>query len=118
MNRGLTSIAAISLALTGGCASVMNQYPGEPPAWFVAAEKEVQGEGYPELSEVPPVKGAMRTPAQQARVETDLRTTRQAVETQNPYTDPPRTAEEIRATAAQLRAATEEEPAPEPQETP
>ncbi len=92
---------------------MMEQYPGDPPDWFVAAQKEVQGEGYPELADVPAAKTPTRTPAQQQTVETDLRTTRQAVETHNPYPDPPRTADEIRATAAQMRAATGEEPAPE-----
>jgi len=118
MTRGLISIAAISLALTGGCASVMEQYPGEPPPWFVAAQKEVEGEGYPELADIPETRAPVRNAVQQQRAETDLRTTRQAVENQNPYPEAPHTADEIRAMAAQLRAATEEDPAPEPQEAP
>ncbi len=108
MTRGLISIAAISLALTGGCASVMDQYPGEPPAWFVAAQTEVEGAGYPELADVPAARTANRTPAEQQVVEKDLRTTKAEIETQAPVTGPVRTADEIRATAAQMRAATEE----------
>lgn len=118
MNRGLASIALLSLALSGGCASVMNQYPGEPPDWFVAAQKEVEGEDYPELADVPKPKSAVRTPVEQQSVETELRSTRKAVEAHNPYPDPPHTADEIRAMAAQLRAATGEEPAPEASEAP
>ncbi|MDZ4762210.1 MAG: hypothetical protein SGJ21_14185 [Alphaproteobacteria bacterium] len=101
----------------GGCADLMNRST-VAPEWFQAKAKEVEGEGYPKLADVPVERGATDDrPVWEAEAE-GLRAEAQTIETETASDATPPTAEEIRAKAAQLRALTEKGSAPPDGATP
>ena len=115
MVRSLVSLAALAgLALSAGCANIMEQsgISQIAPAWFEEKAVEVKGEGYPELSDIPeirPVSGTADEWKQQAdtlKKSADQLEALRASEVRN------RTPEEIRAMAARWRAIAEGNPVP------
>lgn len=116
--RPLLLIALAAPVLGGGCvSSMLDQAADAKPEWFEAAAREVKGEGYPELADVPKAD-----PAGQSRESMDTQAAKlkaaAAVFNNNPELSiPTETEEEIRARAAQLRALAEGEPTPSPSPT-
>ena len=99
------AVLAMGLGQLSGCVSVMERYPGTPPAWFVQAQTELRGEAYPSLVDIPAQRPARRTGEEQAAIAADLRADRQEIAADPAEDAPLRTPDEIRAMAAQLRAA-------------
>jgi hypothetical protein len=107
MKRSALGTALIFATLTAGCTSMMDRYTARAPEWFHSAAREVKGEGYPELADVPVTRAPVRTEAQQTASAQNLRETRSVIEQAEADPAPLRTPDDIRATAAQLRAAIE-----------
>jgi hypothetical protein len=105
---GVLCIATVSV---GGCADLM-QRSSTAPDWFQAKAKEFQGQGYPELSEIPEKRGT--TADQQAwdAAAASLSAKAAEINAATANIPPNPTAEEDRAMAAQLRAKVEEGKAP------
>jgi hypothetical protein len=110
MARPLAITAGLAgLSLLTGCADLMQQSAISQiaPGWFEEKAIEVKGEGYPELADIPatrPFTGSLnqwRTQADELKAEADV------LEASAVPTGDVRTAEEIRATAAQWRAIAE-----------
>lgn len=119
MPRPLAIAAGLAgLPLLGGCADLMQQTAISQiaPEWFEAKAVEVKGEGYPELSDIPetrPFAGSQREWKAQAEA---LKASAEELEASAENTEPFRTPEELRASAARWRAIAEgraEPPAPE-----
>ena len=121
--RARTFLAFGALALAAGCASVMDNKTVSriAPDWFEAKSREVKGQGYPSLSDVP---ATTPPPNDRAKLEADaaqLKAQSVKLETDPQYALPTRTEEEMRANAAQLRALADkggEPPQPKPSATP
>ncbi|MBI1339708.1 hypothetical protein GC169_05780 [bacterium] len=106
---------AVVVALGGagltGCVNIADAVStrmSDPPEWFEAARREMRGEGYPDIRDVPAL---IDPPTDQARWQSDadaLKDQADAIEA-DPKSAPPvaATADELRARAAQLRALTE-----------
>lgn len=123
---GIVLIGAplVMAAMTAGCASVMENKTVSriAPDWFEAKSKEVKGQGYPKLSDVPPT---VPTPNNRATLEAEAKTlkeVRDQLAGSPDYALPTDASDDdIRARAAQLRAQTEEggaAPQPRPSATP
>jgi hypothetical protein len=124
MVRTASSLLCLgALALAGGCSSIMDNktISQVAPEWFEAKSREVKGEGYPSLSDVPEVRvppneqALLLAQADALKAESDrLNGTADFALTE--ITD-----ESIRASAAQARAIAEqggEPPQPKPSPTP
>lgn len=119
--RNLVVLGA--LALAAGCTSVMENRTVSriAPAWFEAKSKEVKGQGYPSLGDVPTA-----VPTPNDKVELQAAATRLKAEAVRLSTDPAYAVpnpddEAARAKAAQLRAIAEQggaPPQPKPSATP
>jgi hypothetical protein len=119
--RSLIVLGAFALA--GGCTSIMENttISQVAPAWFEDKSREVKGEGYPSLAEVP---ATIPTPNDQAQVQAQaaaLKAESEHLTTAPELQLPGITEEELRARAAQLRAQTEQggaAPQPRPSASP
>jgi hypothetical protein len=93
-------------ALTmGGCADLM-QRSTIAPEWFQAKAIEVKGQGYPKIADIPEAKGSTADQAQWDAAATSLQAEAAKIDAKLSEVANP-TEEEIRATAAQLRAQVE-----------
>ena len=110
MARPIAIIAGLAgLTLLSGCADLMQQTAISQiaPEWFEAKAVEVKGEGYPELSDIPAVRPFDGTEKQWTAEAAQLKASADKLEAQRAAPSDIRTAEEIRATAAQWRALAE-----------
>lgn len=110
MARPIAIIAGLAgLAVLPGCADLMQQTAISQiaPEWFEAKAVEVKGEGYPKLSDIPEVRRFDGTEKQWTTEATQLKASADKLEAQRAAPSEIRTAEEIRATAAQWRALAE-----------
>jgi len=94
---------ACATLLMGGCADLM-QRSTIAPEWFQAKAIEVKGEGYPKISEIPELKGSTSDQAQWVAAANSLQAESTKIETKLGESGANPTEEEVRATAAQLRA--------------
>jgi hypothetical protein len=113
-----TAIAVVSFGglacaalTTGGCADLM-QRSTIAPEWFQAKAIEVKGEGYPKIADIPEARGSTADQAQWDAAATTLQAEAKEIEAKLGESANP-TEEEIRATAAQLRAQVEGGKTPE-----
>jgi hypothetical protein len=86
-----------------GCANIAT-VQRQAPAWFEQAQREIKGEGYPDLCDVPATRAASSPKAQWDQQADTLRTDAAAVEARVAALGPILTDEQIRANAAQVRA--------------
>jgi hypothetical protein len=94
----------LGAALSGGCADLM-QRSTIAPEWFQAKAVEVKGEGYPSLKDIPPTRGVNSGGAAAWKSEAaSLKAEVEKLESQAAAGGAIPTDEEVRATAAQLRA--------------
>ena len=107
------SLVAVGVALSGGCADLM-QRSTIAPEWFQAKALEVKGEGYPEFSDIPTPQGIQGALAEWEADAAKLRTEAAELETQLADAPPALTDDEIRAKAAQWRAILDEQLAARP----
>lgn len=110
MARPIAIIAGLAgLTLLPGCADLMQQTAISQiaPEWFEAKAVEVKGEGYPELADIPAVRPFEGTQRQWTREATELKASAEKLEAARPSPTDIRTADEIRASAAQWRALAE-----------
>lgn len=110
MARPIAIIAGLAgLTLLPGCADLMQQTAISQiaPEWFEAKAVEVKGEGYPELADIPAVRPFEGTQQQWTREATELKASAEKLEAARPSPTDIRTADEIRASAAQWRALAE-----------
>jgi hypothetical protein len=105
--RWAIAIGVSSAALLGGCADLM-QRSTIAPEWFQAKAIEVKGEGYPELKDVPKSRGETGGAPEWESEAAALRDAGAALEAKAAEAGALPTEEEVRATAAQLRAKIEE----------
>lgn len=105
--RWAIAIGLSGAVLLGGCADLM-QRSTIAPEWFQAKAIEVKGEGYPELKDVPQSRGKTGGAPEWEREAAALRNAGAALETKAAEAGALPTEEEVRATAAQLRAKIEE----------
>lgn len=122
MTRPFAIIAGLAgLTLLSGCADLMQQSAISQiaPEWFEEKAVEVKGEGYPELAEIPAVRPFEGTQKQWKTQAETLKASAEKLEAARPAPSDIKTAEEIRATAAQWRALAEgSAPPPAATETP
>lgn len=90
----------------GGCANIMEARQ-QAPVWFEQAQREIKGEGYPDLCEVPEARATSGTAQTWETEASSLRVQAAAIEAKVAAQGPIPTDEEIRARAAQLRAEAE-----------
>ena len=98
--------ASLVFAATGltGCADLMAK-SAVAPSWFQAKAVEVKGEGYPDIHKVPMARTAKQDQPTLEAEDAKLKTLALGVDAQvAPIPD----ADTIRATAAQMRAQTEQ----------
>jgi len=110
MARPIAIIAGLAgLAVLPGCADLMQQTAISQiaPEWFEAKAVEVKGEGYPKLSDIPDVRPFDGTEKQWTTEAAQLKASADKLEAQRAAPSEIRTAEDIRATAAQWRALAE-----------
>lgn len=107
-------IGLAGLSMTAGCADIMQQSAVSQiaPEWFAEKAVEVKGEGYPELSDVPQVRPFGGTLKEWKTQADQLKSDAEVLEAATPAETDTRTADEIRATAAQWRALAEGTAAP------
>ena len=96
-------LALATLALSG-CADLMTKAP-VAPAWFQAKAVEVKGEGYPNIHNVPKVRGDNTNVAAWDAEDASLKQSGATIAAQT--SDTPPTSDEIRARAADLNARVE-----------
>jgi hypothetical protein len=98
------------VALTGGCADLMQQsYITQiAPDWFESKAVEVKGEGYPELKDVPQTRAFTGSRQEWEASAAQLEQAADVIETKVAADGPIRSDEEVRATAARLRAIVED----------
>lgn len=104
-------ILGAAAILAGGCADLMQRYPGAPE-WFEAKAKEVKGEGYPSLNDIPGARPPNQAEVQAAVAQYDrdvVALKAAAVNIAAATQGETPTQEEIRARAARLRAIAEGE---------
>jgi hypothetical protein len=99
---GALACAALTM---GGCADLM-QRSTIAPEWFQAKALEVKGEGYPDIADIPEARGSTSDQAQWDAAAISLQAEAAKIEAKLGEGANP-TEEEIRATAAQLRAQVE-----------
>jgi hypothetical protein len=106
-----TALLGFGVALTGGCADLM-QRSTIAPEWFQAKAVEVKGEGYPDLAEIPTAQEIAGSQegweAEAAALKAEVAEIQAAAGPDEPVP----TDDEIRAKAAQLRALLENGRAP------
>jgi hypothetical protein len=102
-------IGLAGLSMTAGCADIMQQPAVSQiaPGWFAEKAVEVKGEGYPELSDIPMLKPVTGTQTEWTTQAEALKSDAETLEAKNTVDPDARTADEIRATAAQWRALAE-----------
>ncbi len=122
MPRPFAIIAGLAgLTLLPGCADLMQQSAISQiaPEWFEEKAVEVKGQGYPKLADIPetrPFQGSLKTWQTQA---TDLKASAETLEAQRAESEKDfKSADDIRATAAQWRALAEGTATPAGPETP
>lgn len=93
-------------AAAGGCGSIMEARQ-QAPVWFEQAQREIKGEGYPDLCEVPETRAASAPAATWEAEASALRADAAVIQAKVAAAGPIPTEEEIRARAAQLRAEAE-----------
>jgi hypothetical protein len=111
MFRGIATFAAlIGVALTGGCADLMQQsYISQiAPEWFEAKAVEVKGEGYPELADIPEARPVEGNAAQWERRASAVKDEAARMEAKLQADGPITPDATLRATAAQWRATLED----------
>jgi hypothetical protein len=91
--------------LMSGCADLMAK-SAVAPAWFQSKAVEVKGEGYPDIHKVPKVRGDFKDQAAWDAEDKKLKGVAQDIDIQGAAPIPD--ADAIRATAAQMRAQTEQ----------
>jgi hypothetical protein len=96
---------AMALSAMSGCADLMAK-SAVAPAWFQSKAVEVKGEGYPDIHKVPKVRGDFKDQAVWDAEDRKLKGVAQDIDIQGAAPIPDEDA--IRATAAQLRAQTEQ----------
>ena len=121
--RPLTLLALGALALVAGCASVMENRTVSriAPEWFEAKSKEVKGQGYPSLSDVPTAAPTPNDKAEMQAVADRLKAEAARMSSDPAYAVPDPDDAAARAKAAQLRALAEPggaPPQPKPSATP
>ena len=94
----------LAVSALSGCADLMAK-SAVAPAWFQAKAVEVKGEGYPDIHKVPKVRGTMKDQPVWDAEGKKLKTMAAGVDAQ---VEPIPDADTIRATAAQMRAQTEQ----------
>lgn len=99
----IAGVLAIAAFGAGGCADLM-QRSQTAPDWFNAKAKEFQGQGYPELSKIPEKRGSTADQAAWDTAANSLNQKAAEIEAATAGAPAVPTAEEDRATAAQLRA--------------
>ena len=101
----IAGVLAIAAFGAGGCADLM-QRSQTAPDWFQAKAKEFQGQGYPELSKIPEKRGTTSDQAAWDAAGASLAAKAAEVKAATAVADaePLPSDEELRATAAQLRA--------------
>lgn len=107
MRRRLALAAGLGGAsLLSGCASVMEQsyIASIAPGWFEEKAVEVKGEGYPKLRDIPEVRPFEGSRADWETGGVELKSEAGKLESKAAAEGPVRTDEEVRASAAQLRA--------------
>jgi hypothetical protein len=107
---------ACAALTTSGCADLM-QRSTIAPEWFQAKALEVKGEGYPKIADIPEARGSTADQAQWEAAAATLQAEAKEIEAKLGEGGNP-TEEEIRATAAQLRAQVENGNAAEPSASP
>jgi hypothetical protein len=101
---GLATLGTFACAsLLGGCADLM-QRSTIAPEWFQAKAMEVKGEGYPDLAEVPEVRGSTADQPEWERERAELRLAALKFGQDVAAAGEIPTDEEIRARQAQLEA--------------
>jgi hypothetical protein len=101
---GLATFGAFACAaLSGGCADLM-QRSTIAPEWFQAKAVEVKGEGYPELAEVPELRGSTADQAEWDKTRKELQAASARFDRDLAAAGAIPTDEEIRARQAQLQA--------------
>lgn len=103
MKAPLALLILLPAVAAGGCANLMTVQQ-QAPVWFEQAQREIAGEGYPDLCEVPAAKSAAVNEAQWDREANQLRVNGAAMDRAIERLGPIPTDEEIRASAAQVRA--------------
>lgn len=115
MSRPLAILAGLAgLSMAAGCADIMQQSAVSQlaPEWFAEKAVEVKGEGYPKLSDVPPVRPFSGTQKEWEAQADALKTDAEQLEARNADKSDYATPDELRATAAQWRAIAEGQAAP------
>lgn len=110
MARPIAIIAGLAgLTVLSGCADLMQQTAISQiaPEWFESKAVEVKGEGYPELADIPAVRPFDGTQKQWTNEANQLKASADRLEAQRAAPSDIKTADEIRATAAQWRALAE-----------
>ena len=101
---GLATLGAVACAsLLGGCADLM-QRSTIAPDWFQAKAVEVKGEGYPNLAEVPQVRGSTADQPEWDKARNEMRLAGMKFDRDVAAAGKIPTDEEIRARQAQLEA--------------
>jgi hypothetical protein len=112
-----------AFALAAGCASVMDNKTVSriAPDWFEAKSKEVKGQGYPSLNDVPAAVPPPNDKAEMQAAATRLKAEAVRLDTDPAYALPNADDVAARAKAAQSRALAEKggaPPQPKPSATP
>lgn len=96
--------------LTGGCADLLSQsaISNIAPEWFEAKAVEVKGEGYPRLADIPQTRPVQGSRASWEQMAAALKNEAARLEATLQAQGAIRSAEDVRATAAQWRACVEE----------
>ncbi|MEP7210131.1 MAG: hypothetical protein ABI740_04780 [Alphaproteobacteria bacterium] len=94
-----------AVSTLSGCADLMAK-SAVAPAWFQSKAVEVKGEGYPDIHKVPKVRGDSKDQAAWTAEGNKLKSFAQSVDAQADAPIPD--SDTIRATAAQMRAQTEQ----------
>lgn len=103
MRLRLAILMLLPAAAASGCSSIAT-VKQQAPAWFEQAQREIKGEGYPDLCDVPAAKNNKVNEAAWDAEAKDIRADEKAMLDRAKALGPIPTDEEIRATAAQMRA--------------
>lgn len=103
MRARLAILALLPAVAAGGCADLMTVRQ-QAPVWFEQAQRELKGEGYPDLCEVPGPQSNAVNEAAWDRDASAIRAIGKDMEATQARLGPIPTEEEIRAKAAQMRA--------------
>lgn len=104
----LRSVIAMVVCAGASSACALPSVQVQKPQWFDEKSRQVKGEGYPKLADVPRERGASTAdPVDWTLQRSDLRKQAETMRTDPKSAGPDSTPEDIRAKAAQLRAIAE-----------